>query len=118
QSEFIKLQQIIYSIAGIHMTEAKKPLMSGRLYKRLRHHQLTSYADYISLLSRDHEEVRVTVDLLTTNETHFFGDPNILLFCSSRCYRISPVRTAFVVGAQIKPAGKKATVSPCFYSIR
>src|SRR5690554_1293411 len=80
QSEFIKLQQIIYSIAGIHMTEAKKPLMSGRLYKRLRHHQLTSYADYISLLSRDHEELRVTVDLLTTNETHFFREPKHFTF--------------------------------------
>jgi len=75
QPEFLKLQQIIYSIAGIHMTEAKKPLMSGRLYKRLRHHQLQSYADYISLLTRDHQELKVAVDLLTTNETYFFREP-------------------------------------------
>lgn len=75
QSEFVKLQQMIHSIAGIHMTEVKKPLMTGRLYKRLRHHQLNSYADYISLIARDREELKVAVDLLTTNETHFFREP-------------------------------------------
>src|SRR5690554_1077206 len=75
QSEFVKLQQMIHSIAGIHMTEVKKPLMTGRLYKRLRHHQLNSYGDYISLIERDPEEQKVAVDLLTTNETHFFREP-------------------------------------------
>lgn len=75
QAEFLKLQKLIHSIAGIHMTEAKKPLMSGRLYKRLRHHQLNSYADYISLLASSREELKVAVDLLTTNETHFFREP-------------------------------------------
>lgn len=75
QAEFLKLQQFIHSVAGIYMTEAKKPLMSGRLYKRLRHHQLNSYSDYIALLARDREEFKIAVDLLTTNETHFFREP-------------------------------------------
>lgn len=73
--EFLKLQKLIHSIAGIHMTEAKKPLMTGRLYKRLRHHRLNSYAEYIALLDRDREELKMAVDLLTTNETHFFREP-------------------------------------------
>lgn len=75
QQEFLKLSKLIYSIAGIHMTEAKKPLISGRLYRRLRHHQLCSYTDYIALLGRDREELSLAVDLLTTNETHFFREP-------------------------------------------
>lgn len=75
QPEFLKLQQLIHAIAGIHMTEAKKPLISGRLYRRLRHHRLNSYADYLSLLARDQNELKIAVDLLTTNETHFFREP-------------------------------------------
>ena len=75
QQEFLKLSRMIYSIAGIHMTEAKKPLISGRLYKRLRHHRLLSYVDYVALLERDRNELKIAVDLLTTNETHFFREP-------------------------------------------
>lgn len=74
QPEFFKLQKMLHSIAGIHMTEAKKPLICGRLYKRLRFHQLNSYADYLALLDRSREELKVAVDLLTTNETHFFRE--------------------------------------------
>jgi len=75
QPEFVKLRQMIFSIAGIHMTEVKKPLIMGRLYKRLRHHNINSYADYVSLLDRDDAELKMAVDLLTTNETHFFREP-------------------------------------------
>lgn len=75
QPEFLKLQQMLRSIAGIHMTEAKKPLICGRLYKRLRHHQLNSYSEYVALISRDQRELKLAVDLLTTNETHFFREP-------------------------------------------
>lgn len=75
QPEFLKLQQLLHSIAGIHMTEAKKTLICGRLYKRLRHHQLNSYGEYVALLGRDQNELKLAVDLLTTNETHFFREP-------------------------------------------
>src|SRR5690606_40190257 len=78
QPEFLKLQQLIHAIAGIHMTEAKKPLISERLYRRLQHHRLNSYADYLSLLARDQNELKIAVALLTTNETHSFRGPKHL----------------------------------------
>ena len=77
EEEFAKFQKLIHDIAGIHMTAAKKPLVAGRLAKRLKHHDLSSYGEYYQLLSRDpsREELRIAVDLLTTNETYFFREP-------------------------------------------
>ncbi len=75
EDEFRKFQKLIYDIAGINMTEAKKPLVAGRLAKRVKHYAMKSYADYFALLSSGSEELRIAVDLLTTNETYFFREP-------------------------------------------
>jgi chemotaxis protein methyltransferase CheR len=72
---FRQFSRLIYDIAGINLTEAKIPLVSGRLYKRLRQLQLGSYSDYFALLQTDKAELQTAVDLLTTNETHFFREP-------------------------------------------
>lgn len=73
--EFACFRQLIFSIAGISMSTAKKALVAGRLAKRLKHHGLGSYGEYFQLLSRHRDEVQVAVDLLTTNETYFFREP-------------------------------------------
>jgi chemotaxis protein methyltransferase CheR len=75
--EFAKFQRFIFDAAGITMSAAKKALVTGRLAKRLHHHQLDSYADYFQLLSSGKApgEVQAAVDLLTTNETYFFREP-------------------------------------------
>jgi len=74
-SEFARFQQMIFNIAGISMTPAKKALVAGRLAKRLTHHGLGSYGEYFKLLSQHQDEMQVAVDLLTTNETYFFREP-------------------------------------------
>ena len=38
--EFRQFRELIHRIAGISLSEAKKPLVSGRLSKRLRQHAL------------------------------------------------------------------------------
>jgi chemotaxis protein methyltransferase CheR len=75
--EFAKFQRLIYDIAGISMSPLKKPLVSGRLAKRLSHHGVDSYGDYFRILQRDgvDGELQIAVDLLTTNETYFFREP-------------------------------------------
>lgn len=75
--EFGQFRQLIYKIAGINLTPAKKHLVCGRLAKRLNRFQFESYGDYFRLLtdSRDREELQIAVDLLTTNETYFFREP-------------------------------------------
>ena len=76
-NEFKKFQGMIYDIAGISMSPAKKSLVSGRLAKRIKLHELDSYEAYFNfLMSKDAaEERQMAVDLLTTNETYFFREP-------------------------------------------
>lgn len=74
--EFSLFQAMIHEIAGIHMPVAKKPLVSGRLAKRVKHFGLPSYGDYFQLLKKPNSsELQTAVDLLTTNETSFFREP-------------------------------------------
>lgn len=75
--EFQQFQKMIYDIAGISMSPAKKPLVSGRLAKRVKHHGLGSYNDYFKLLTKGDRagELQIAIDLLTTNETYFFREP-------------------------------------------
>ncbi|MCB1146164.1 MAG: protein-glutamate O-methyltransferase CheR [Leptospiraceae bacterium] len=75
--EFNQCRDLIYQWAGIHMTEAKKALVAGRLMKRIRHYNLKSYQEYIDIVLSDKvpEERQVMIDLLTTNETYFFREP-------------------------------------------
>lgn len=91
--EFAQLRDLIYRIAGISMSPAKKQLISSRLAKRLRHHSLTSYGDYFRLITspQGKDELQVAVDALTTNETHFFREPKHFDFLRQR---IIPARKA------------------------
>ncbi len=75
--EFGLFQRLIFKIAGISLSEAKKVLLVGRLQKRLRHYQLDTFSEYYRMLSSgEHpEELQTMVDLLTTNETYFFREP-------------------------------------------
>lgn len=75
--EFRQFQAMIYEIAGISMSPAKKPLVSGRLAKRLKQYSLKSYGDYFSILMQhdQRDELQTAIDLLTTNETFFFREP-------------------------------------------
>lgn len=75
-SEFSLFQKMIYETAGINMSNSKKPLVSGRLAKRVHHHGLSSYEAYFKLLSNSaNNELQTAIDLLTTNETYFFREP-------------------------------------------
>lgn len=75
--EFALFQRLIYKIAGISLSDAKKVLLVGRLQKRLRHYGLDNFSRYYRLLSSgEHpDELQTMVDLLTTNETYFFREP-------------------------------------------
>ena len=86
EREFEKFRAMIHRIAGISMGPAKKPLVSSRLMKRLRHYNLSSFSDYFDLISdkENSGELQVAVDLLTTNETYFFREQKHFDFLSSR----------------------------------
>ncbi|WP_374586403.1 protein-glutamate O-methyltransferase CheR [Pseudoduganella sp.] len=74
--EFVQFQRFIHEAAGIALSDAKKPLVSGRLAKRLHQLQFDSYGSYFQLIAsgRAPEETQLAIDLLTTNETYFFRE--------------------------------------------
>lgn len=84
--EFTQFSELIYRIAGISMSPSKKPLITSRLAKRLKHHQLASYGDYFNFITsaRGKDELQEAVDSLTTNETHFFREPKHFDFLRQR----------------------------------
>ncbi len=74
--EFEQFRKFIYDKAGISLSSAKKPLVWGRLNKRLLIHSCTSFHEYFKLIhSEQHaDELQLAIDLLTTNETFFFRE--------------------------------------------
>jgi len=76
-ADFRRLQQLMQQASGIRMAEQKRTLMAGRLMCRLRARQQTDYGAYLRLIEQPAEEAerRLVVDLLTTNETYFFREP-------------------------------------------
>lgn len=75
--EFAQFQRFIFEAAGITLSDAKKPLVCGRLAKRLAHFRLDSFSAYFRLLTDGSapDECQTAIDLLTTNETYFFREP-------------------------------------------
>jgi chemotaxis protein methyltransferase CheR len=92
QKEFSLFKGFIYDYAGISLAQAKQPLVSSRLSKRLRHHGLKSFGDYYKFIqTADHaQEKQIAINLLTTNETHFFREPKHFDFLRDK---ILPFRT-------------------------
>lgn len=77
EREFHKLQRLMADASGISLADNKRSLVAGRLLRRLRVLGLPGYGDYLSLLEdpAQLEERRLVIDLLTTNETYFFREP-------------------------------------------
>ncbi len=80
--EFQAIRTWIHRVAGINLSNQKKALVVGRLAQRLRHHELDSYGEYFHLLQSGAYpgELQIAIDLLTTNETHFFREPKHFAF--------------------------------------
>jgi len=75
--EFSGFQKLIYEWAGIYMNATKKALVSGRLMKRLRHYNFSTFTQYFDLVKdgKNADEKQIMINLLTTNETYFFREP-------------------------------------------
>ena len=68
--------KLVYERAGINLHDGKRELVAARLQKRLRHHGLSSYREYLDLLQHDStgDEMVAFLDALATNHTAFFRE--------------------------------------------
>lgn len=109
--EFKLFQRLIYKIAGISLSDAKKVLLVGRLTRRLKANHLDNFSQYYRMLATgDHpEELQTMVDLLTTNETYFFREPKHFDYLRDEIlppFRTSP--TPFRVWSAASSTGEEA----------
>ena len=77
QALFEEFQRLIYGETGIWLGHSKTSLLCGRLFRRLRALQIPTLAEYYELVSnpKHHQERMLMIDAITTNETHFFREP-------------------------------------------
>ena len=110
QQEFALFQRLIYKIAGISLSDAKKVLLAGRLMRRLKHHQLSSFGEYYQLIASEQhpEELQTMVDLLTTNETYFFREPKHFEFLRDELLPRRAAEQTFRVWSAASSSGEEA----------
>ena len=76
--DFGRLSRFIYDTCGIKMPEVKKTMLEARLQKRLRGLGLRNFGEYCDYLfsadGLEHELVQM-LDMVTTNKTDFFREP-------------------------------------------
>jgi chemotaxis protein methyltransferase CheR len=84
--EFAEVRAFAMRFAGISLSPSKKDLVVGRWGKRLAHHGFKSFHQYLDFLrdERCGDELQISVDLLTTNETYFFREPQHFEFLRTK----------------------------------
>lgn len=77
-TEFRKVQRIVYEAAGLAIAENGRILLSSRVRKRLQILGLKSFREYIALLSSDSGGTELTafLDAVCSKETSFFRTPS------------------------------------------
>jgi len=76
-AEFELLRSLMYQQSGIHLKDAKRELLKGRLAKRLRHYGFDTFAEYYDLLkNQDYggAELQEMINAVTTHKTSFFRE--------------------------------------------
>ena len=76
KEEFDWISQFLNERTGIQLKNGKQAMVMGRLEKRLRMLDFQYYSDYFESLTLpgNELELRLAIDLLTTNETYFFRE--------------------------------------------
>jgi chemotaxis protein methyltransferase CheR len=83
EDEFHRLSALVFRESGINLPVTKKVMLESRLNKRLRALKITSFKEYIDLLTSEagmvYELINM-IDVVTTNKTDFFREPHHFTF--------------------------------------
>lgn len=78
EKDFNFFRSLIYQLAGISLSSAKRELVQSRLRSRAQSLGMDSFAEYgnyLEGLPEGHEEWESFINLLTTNKTDWFREP-------------------------------------------
>ena len=107
--EFAWVTDFLYRQTGIVLKPGKEAMVTGRLARRLKHHDLTSYTEYFQRLGDPAApETQVAVDLLTTNETYFFREPDHFTFLREAMLKRAPSSQPVRVWSAASSSGEEA----------
>lgn len=79
RADFSYLSELVHDITGIKLPEQKRTMMEARLQKRLRQlgmETFTDYCDHVASEDRGSAELIELVNIMTTNKTDFFREPD------------------------------------------
>jgi chemotaxis protein methyltransferase CheR len=86
ENEFLKFRELIYSEAGIKLSDLKRALVQARLSRRMRFLGLTSYEDYYEYLIDNYDDEKYQfINAITTNKTDFFRECRHFEFMKETC---------------------------------
>ncbi|RZB38367.1 MAG: chemotaxis protein methyltransferase CheR [Desulfobacteraceae bacterium Eth-SRB2] len=85
--QFKRYCDIVYNESGIKLNEDKWQLLNARIGKRIR--KLGVQADkYLSIIEKDHDELNLFLDAISTNHTYFFRESKSFEFLDTSCRNI------------------------------
>ena len=76
-NDFIKFSTLINDLIGIHMPEKKRYMLQSRLQRRVRELKFETYNQYYNYLKTIDgykKEIKIFINMVTTNKTHFFRE--------------------------------------------
>ncbi len=74
---FEKISKLMHRLCGLNLHDGKREMVRARLMKRLRALEIKSFEQYMKYVEQDRSnlELSIMVDMLTTNKTNFFREP-------------------------------------------
>ncbi|HEX7939526.1 MAG TPA: protein-glutamate O-methyltransferase CheR [Gemmatimonadaceae bacterium] len=87
-AEFRRFTATVYAAAGISLNDSKRALVARRLNSRMRDLGLETLNDYVDFVEADKvgEEMVILLDLIATNETHFFREQQHFEYLESHVF--------------------------------
>jgi chemotaxis protein methyltransferase CheR len=74
-SDFDRLRTLVHGLTGIALADSKRELVYGRLARRLRKLNLSSFSEYCAMVEAGHgDELQELINAMTTNLTSFFRE--------------------------------------------
>jgi len=106
-NEFRLFRELIHRHTGIWLRDGKQVMLASRLSRRLRAHQMASFAEYYRFVEGrqdDGRELGELINCVTTNKTSFFRELHHFTFLSDKVIPEMSARAQLSPAAAAKPA--------------